>query len=137
MKFRRNQAQDFLALLRYMRTCFILLAMMCDNICKILPTKKAGHMDYTIRIYLPDQTGQSWHDQDFRHTKTLPGRILQGFRSSFPGIRQEQYLKADFSWECIGFEETCPAVLTVSCSVHIPDPWPRLLQKNDHIFVSM
>ena len=95
-------------------------------------------MGYIVRIYLSDQTGQSWHDpRPQAYKNPLPGRILQGFRSSFPGIRQEQALKADFSWDYIGFEETCPAVLTLSCSVHIPDPWPRLLQKNDHIFVSM
>ena len=103
-----------------------------------LAHKESGPQDYIVRIHLSDQTGQSWHaPRPQAYKNPLPGRIVQGFRSSFPGIRQGQALKAEFSWDCIGFEETFPAVLTLSCSVHIPDPWPRLLQKNDHIFVSM
>lgn len=76
--------------------------------------------------------------QDLRYTKTLyQAEYSKGSEALFQESDKSKSSMQTFLGECMGFGETRPAGLTLSCSVHIPDPWPKLLQKDDHIFVNI
>lgn len=102
----------------------------------MLPTRKAGLINYIVRINLFEQTGQTWAWPKASDIQTFY------IRQSIPSI-QELYLrnheepvqKLNISSEWVQSEHPWPAELTLSYSFF--SDLAQALTEKDHIFLIM